>query len=93
MYVHTFGIHDRAATADFWQTRPYTWATATAATMFYFAKSRQDLRLGRLASRGGPGKYFDFFHVAKKFPRCKNWMNLTLMNQSLRKLSESMLLA
>ena len=36
---------------------------------------------------------FDFFHVAKKFPRCKNWMNLTLMNQSLRKLSESMLLA
>ena len=30
-------------------------AAAAAATMFYFAKSRQDLNLGGLASRGGPG--------------------------------------
>ena len=48
----------RAAMADFWQARPPKWCPhpwcATAA-MFYFAKSRQDLGLGGLASRGSPG--------------------------------------
>ena len=30
-------------------------------------------------------KYFDFFHVAKKFPRCKNGMNPNDAHESMIK--------
>ena len=55
-------LPDRAATANFWQARPpqwqpHQWGTAAAATAFYYAKFRQDLGLGGLASRGGPEEY------------------------------------
>ena len=49
----------RAAAANFWQARlpqwwPHQGRAAVAAAAFYFAKSRQGLGLGGLASRGGP---------------------------------------
>ena len=48
-------ILGRAATADFWQTGPPHHQRAAAAA-FYSAKSRQDLGLFGLVSRGGPGR-------------------------------------
>ena len=44
---------------DFWQARPPQWSQqqrhgAAAAPIFYFAKFRQGLGLGGLASLGGP---------------------------------------
>ena len=52
-------INARAAAANFWQARPPQWRphqgrAAVAAAAFYFAKSRQGLSLGGLASRGSP---------------------------------------
>ena len=52
-------INARAAVANFWQARTPQWQphqgrAAVAAAAFYFAKSRQGLGRGGLASRGGP---------------------------------------
>ena len=53
----------RADTIDVWQARrPECWShhgrTTTAAAGVYSAKSRQDLGLAGLTSRGGPGIFF-----------------------------------
>ena len=53
------GMLFKAATANFWQARPPQWRphqrrVASAAAIFYSAKSRQGLALGGLASRGVP---------------------------------------
>ena len=54
----------RAATVDFWRWSHHRHAAAAAA-VFYFAKSRQDLGLAGLTSRGGPANATSILDLVK----------------------------